>query len=284
MSEFAKAAAGPILGAAMSIGAGKRQIKQQKKLTRIGIDAGKEMADHNKQNELDMWNATNYGAQIKHAKDAGMSISALYGGSGAGGTTTGGGGSGVAATGTADGEVARQGMGLQAASQLALLNAQRENIEADTENKKAAKTGTDATTEATQWQTELSKKLNTDTFIKDVQDNQAWATEKLNNENTKWKADWEAYQQGAYDGKQWDDPSTPMAKAVRAGFEETVERAEKAKADKNVAKAEAVIKGYEANLTKQGIAAGSPWYVKIMGDLLRKIGINLTGDTATAIK
>ena len=42
-----------------------------------------------------MWNSTNVEAQIEHMKNAGMSISAMYGGSGGGGTTAGSGGGSV---------------------------------------------------------------------------------------------------------------------------------------------------------------------------------------------
>lgn len=276
--------AGQGLGLLFGKSQDRRQLRQQEKLQALQMKGMKEMSDYQQQQQYDMWNKTNYGAQVEHLKKAGLNAGLLYGTSGGGGSTVGS-ASGAGVTGAAAGDPnAGIGMGIQTAAQIGLMNAQKENIEADTKQKEATTEGTGATTEATKWQTELSKKLNTDTFISDVQNNQKWAAEKIDNENTKWKADWEAYQAGAYDGKQWDDPSTPMAKAVRAGFEETVTNAQKAKAENNVAKAEAEIKGYEARLTRQGIAAGSPWYVKIMGDLLGKLGISLTGDTAENIK
>ena len=69
-------------------------------------------------------------------KNAGMSISAMYGGSGGGGTTAGSGG-GSAPIATADGEVQRQAMGLQLgrqAAELALLQAQTKKTEVEAEN------------------------------------------------------------------------------------------------------------------------------------------------------
>ena len=64
-----------------------------------------------------------------------MSISAMYGGSGGGGTTAGSGG-GSAPIATADGETARQAMGLQIGRQtaeLALMQAQTKKTEAEAE-------------------------------------------------------------------------------------------------------------------------------------------------------
>ena len=69
-------------------------------------------------------------------KNAGMSISAMYGGSGGGGTTAGSGG-GSAPIATADGEMQRQAMGLQIerqAAELALMQAQTKKTEAEAVN------------------------------------------------------------------------------------------------------------------------------------------------------
>lgn len=263
----------------------RRQVAQQKRLNEVGEASSKRLADYDHELKMKMWNDTNYGAQLAQAEKAGVSKAAAIGGGGAGvgqattvGSTSGGQAADAAATENANTNKA------MALAQMANIQANTEKTKAETQNIAPQGDKIKADTAATQWQTDLSKKLNTDTFINDVQKQQQWAAEKIDNENTKWKADWEAYQQGAFDGKKWDDPNTPMAKAIKAGFEQTVTNAQKAKAENNVAKAEAEIKGYEAKLTRQGIAAGSPWYVKIMGDLLGKLGINLTGDTAAATK
>lgn len=264
----------------------RRQISQQQKLQELGIKGSKELLDYQKAKDLEMWKATNWSAQMDEADKAGLSKAWLMGKGGGTSGTIGSGGMSVsggqaADAASADNATTNKAMAI---AQMANIQANTEKTKAETQNIAPQGEAIKAGTEATKWQTELSRKLNTDTFISDVQDQQKWAAEKIDNENTKWKADWEAYQQGAYDGKQWDDPNTPMAKAIKAGFETTVTNAAKAKTENNVAKAEAEIKGYEARLTRQGIAAGSPWYVKIMGDLLGKLGINLTGDTATAVK
>lgn len=140
-----------IIGQGMSLLFGgaqdRRQIKQQQKLTDMQSKAQKDMIDYsNKAQEamqMSMWDKTNYKAQIDQMKKAGLSVSEMYGGSGAGGATVGGGGaSGSVGGGSAGDPNAGVGMGLQMASQLALQKAQKENIEADTANKKAEATKT----------------------------------------------------------------------------------------------------------------------------------------------
>ncbi|AXH75326.1 MAG: DNA pilot protein [Microviridae sp.] len=114
----------------------KRQLKQQEKLQDLSIKGSKEMTDYQKQKELQMWKDTNYGAQMEQLKGAGLNPGLIYGMSGGGGVTTGGGaasvGQGHAPSG--GGEV---GMGIQQTMQLALMKAQKDNIDADTANKKA---------------------------------------------------------------------------------------------------------------------------------------------------
>ena len=126
---------------------------------------------------MKMWDDTNIGAQVKHLKDAGMSISAAYGGSGGSGTTTSAPAQGVSEGKAADAEA------LQAANtNKAMSLAQIENITAATEKVKAETENIkEAETPAKQWETELSKKLNTDVFIKDIQKQQDWATQRLEN-------------------------------------------------------------------------------------------------------
>lgn len=148
--QLAAGAANTLLGQVGGMIFGKaqdrRQLKQQEKLQKLQIAGNKELADYEQKLAMDMWDATNLPAQVDKAKEAGMSISALYGGKGAGGATTAGGSAG-SASGTAAGDPnAGVGMGLQMASQLALMQAQKENIEADTANKKvdaAKKAGVD---------------------------------------------------------------------------------------------------------------------------------------------
>lgn len=265
----------------------KRQIEQQRKLQELGIQGSKELSDYNYAKQLQMWKDTNYSEQIKEAKDAGMSISALYGGSGGGGAgTISSGGMAIGqgqASDSASAENASTNSKL-ATAQLANIVAQTEKTKAETANLEPTGKNIEANTANTIWQTELSKKLNTDTYIKDIQDKQNWATEQVKLNFEKENANWEAMKAGGFAGMKYDDENSPIAKAIKAGFEQTVQTLENSKTQGKVMDAEKTIKQFEANLTKQGLPAGSPWYIKIMGDLLGKIGISLTGDTAKAIK
>jgi hypothetical protein len=86
--------------------------------------------------QMDMWNKTNYGAQVEHMKKAGLNVGLMYGGGGAGGTTTGSQGGGSAAGGNAPapmdiGNMVMQGQML--ASQIKVNEAQAKKLEADAE-------------------------------------------------------------------------------------------------------------------------------------------------------
>ena len=80
----------------------------------------KEQADYSQQLALDMWNATNYEAQVEHMKAAGLNPALLYSKGGAGGSTS---GAGTAAP-VSDGTTQAIGMGLQA-KQIAISQAQQ---------------------------------------------------------------------------------------------------------------------------------------------------------------
>lgn len=143
----ANGAVGQVLGMVLGGAQDKRQLKQQGKLQELQIKGNKEMADYSQQKQMEMWENTNYGAQKDQMNKAGINPALMYGMSGGGGVTTGAGGGAGVTGGTADGGAARTGMGLQIASQLALQKAQKENIEADTANKKAGTENTGVATE-----------------------------------------------------------------------------------------------------------------------------------------
>lgn len=113
----------------------RRQIKQQKKLQAMQIEGNKQLTDYNQKKALEMWEATNYGPQIAQMRKAGINPALMYGGTGAGGSTQvvqGNVGSGNAPTGGREAQD-MMGMGIQ----LRLLQAQKENIEANTAKTKA---------------------------------------------------------------------------------------------------------------------------------------------------
>lgn len=132
-----------------------RQVRQQDRLQRLQIAGQKEMTDYNMMKQLEMWNATNYEAQMEHLKNAGLNPGLIYGMKGGGGVTTGN------ATGNVQGANAPvggreiqdiMGMGIQKEllqAQKELLQAQAENVKTDTKFKGGVQT------EQTEMQTEV---------------------------------------------------------------------------------------------------------------------------------
>lgn len=128
------------IGAGMGILLGKqadqRQITQQRKLQDMQIQGQQQMMDYSYGKQLQMWKDTNFGAQKEMLKAAGLNPALLYGMGGGGGTTTGGAGTNVAGgTAPTGGGEPMQMAGM--AMNIGLLRAQKENIEADTANKRA---------------------------------------------------------------------------------------------------------------------------------------------------
>lgn len=161
-------AAGTGVGAGLGMLLGaherKQQIKQQQKLQDMQIAGQKEMGKFNQQQQMEMWEATNYPAQMQQLKKGGLNPGLMYGMSGGGGATA------NITPGSVSGGQARQGgeaMGMaMQMQQAALLAAQTENIKADTKNKEA---GTGKTGVETQL-LELQRKLKDKTL--------AWDTER----------------------------------------------------------------------------------------------------------
>ena len=110
-----------------------RQMRNQRKLMAEQLAFDKLKMEEQRKIQMQMWEDTNFAAQVEQLKKAGLSIGLMYGKGGAGGTTTGAGATGVSAP------TAPSGMGLiggtQLASQIAninLIKAQTENVQADT--------------------------------------------------------------------------------------------------------------------------------------------------------
>lgn len=110
----------------------KRQLEQQDKLSKMQIGYNKEMTDYQNQKQLEMWHATNYGAQKEEMKKAGLSPGLMYGLGGGGGATTGGG----AASNSGGGNAPSGGMEIMNMLQMRNMEAQRKLLEAQTENVK----------------------------------------------------------------------------------------------------------------------------------------------------
>lgn len=136
--QIATDAIGGIFGLALGGINDRRQIRQQQKLQDMQIAGQKEMGNFNYAQQMNLWNETNYKAQVEQLKKAGLNPGLLYGMGGAGGATT------AAQSGNVAGASAPTGggeaMGIIGMTQLTmaqrdLLKAQKRNVDADTQNK-----------------------------------------------------------------------------------------------------------------------------------------------------
>lgn len=117
----------------------RRQLKQQALLQELQLKGQRQMVDYNAAKQMELWNATNYGAQMEQLKKAGLNSALLYGkGGGAGGSTALAGAGG----GPSGGQAPAGGMELM---NMMMQKAQIKNIEADTKLKdsQASKTDTE---------------------------------------------------------------------------------------------------------------------------------------------
>ncbi len=119
--------------AANTIG-GKTTQKRQKELMGIQLENQKELNKQGRDIQMDMWNRTNYGAQVRHMKEAGLSPGLIYGNSGGGGTTTGSQGGGSAASGGAPNRAQIGIEGMMAGHQIELMKAQARKLNAEAQN------------------------------------------------------------------------------------------------------------------------------------------------------
>lgn len=255
--------------------------KQSEKNQREQLRGQKELNQQGHQLSLDTWNKTNYPAQVEQMKKAGLNPALMYGMGAGGGGQLGSGGGGAA------GQAQAHKMETPELAQLGLMNAQKGLIEAQTAKTEAeaAKTqGVDTKeSEGRITAQEFQNKVNDTIGAEAIAKNYAWAAEKTEIESQRANAEWETYLAVGYEGKSFRDEKSPIAKAMKAGFDKTVEELKQAKIDTNIKGAEATIERFKADLTKQGLSPETPWYYKILGDLLDKAGLNpskLIGDAA----
>lgn len=234
----------------------RRQLRQQEKLQNLQIRGNKEMLDYSnaaqEAMQMRMWDKTNYSEQIKQLEKAGMSPGMLYGGSGGGGATMGGGGASGSVSGASAGDPnSAMGMGLQMASQLALQKAQKENIEADTKNKEA-----EAINKTTEGEIKTATK---DSAIKQI-------IESAN--KTMSEAIIKANEQTISDRTMQEQ----LTQVVESTLNKILTN-QNLKIENKKKEAETAIKEFEANMTKNGMSANTPWWVKFIADQTEKLGL-----------
>lgn len=143
----------PFIGAGLGLGTGMIQDIWQlgigNQMADEQMGRNKHMMNFQMEKQMEMWERTGYKAQVEQLKKAGLNPALLYGMSGGGGQTAAGPTATTPMPSTPQHD--NVGMGLQAGIQMQLLQAQKANIEADTEKKKveAGKTSGVDTQEAT---------------------------------------------------------------------------------------------------------------------------------------
>ena len=75
-----------------------KEVEQSQRLLDQQTEAQSKLMKQSKDQQLSMWNATNYGAQVSHLEAAGLNPALMYGAGGGGGSTTAGSGAGGQAT------------------------------------------------------------------------------------------------------------------------------------------------------------------------------------------
>jgi hypothetical protein len=126
------------LGAqALSSGGGlfgqRKQYKNQKNLMGIQYQNQRNLNQQGHDLQFDMWNKTNYPAQLEMMKKAGLSPGLMYGLGGGGGSTTGSQGGGNASGGNAGGFNAMDVSALKMKADIDLTNAMKEKTDAERE-------------------------------------------------------------------------------------------------------------------------------------------------------
>jgi hypothetical protein len=168
-SNWIGAAAGAATGLISMLGQRKREkraLKNQKDLMGLQLRNQQALNKQGHQLQLDMWEKTNYPAQMKMLREAGLNPGLLYGQSGGGGTTTGSQGGGSAASGNAP---SPQPMELGTALQAALTQSQIKLAESQAEKNKAEASsilGEEGTIGSSQIKSNLAEALNKETMAK----------------------------------------------------------------------------------------------------------------------
>lgn len=257
--------AGTILG----IGLGGIQRRQQKKLQDQQIEGAKELKDYEAQTQMDIWNKTNYEAQMKHMQKAGLNPALMYGQGGGAGGTTGSGGMAMPteAVAEAPSATAATGMGM------AIMKAQKEVLESQAEKNKAdaEKTRGVDTEESTTRTGESAERTRGNKFDNDIKE----MVGVLEHANTK-GAELQASSATSRRERQVSDSWTAVMNSnekgeTRSGSEEDsrlyqslLNEYREAKANLNLKKAEEVIKSWSTELIKDGMPPDSPWYYKLI--------------------
>lgn len=263
--------AGQMVGQALDIIGQPIKDNMQNKMYDRQMERDKEMSDYLYDLSMKKFKDQGYGAQAQQLRNAGMNVGLMYGGAGGGAQTTAQQGS---TSGGGNQQANNAGTMAMLGQQAELMKAQKENIEADTEVKKAEAGVKGETTRGQKFDNDINelyrdkieqaKNVEWDmTLIKGEEANAAWEFKKaIEYEDT-----------SDNKGGPYTNENSRKGRARIAEMKMYEEDLRKAKLEGNIKEAEEVIKDFEASMARQGISPNSPWYAKLITDLLNKIGI-----------
>lgn len=260
--DIAKAAAPAAISGIMGIGSGKRQLKQQGKLQKQQIEGGKEMSQFQKEQDLDMWNKTNYGAQVKHMKEAGINPALIYGMSGGGGVTTGSGGGAMptAATAEAPSQSNRSIMDMALmAAQTKVLESQAEKTKEETKNIAGVERGNLEQDQRGKTFDNDVKEATGVNRIADTNRSELESREAMSRKERLAVETWEAVMGTDDNGK-----TVEINKRESRLYKTLVNEYKHAKSQLDLSEAEEIIKEWSTELIKSGMPPDSPWYYKLI--------------------
>lgn len=119
---------------------GRRGYKYSNKLADRQQERNKELTDYNMEKQKEMWEYTSYPNQKEQMKEAGLNPALMYGMGGGGGQSSNVSAASGGAPSMADTSSDSQGvvgMGIKSGMEMQLMKAQKDNIEADTANKRS---------------------------------------------------------------------------------------------------------------------------------------------------
>lgn len=275
-----------ILGVVGGLASNIFNIAEQRRTNRQSMDFSREMWDKQGKRELDFWNLQNAyndpSAQMKRLESAGLNPNLVYGN----GATTESASLSPKSAGSASINPARLDLGsvMQQTLALSQMKSQIDKTKAETDAVKALTTNR-------VFDNEVRQNLGIDYYLRQANLSNAKLAGEANTASAKGnkdQLDWDAYlmaSSGAFESGTVNafnsfghtfDQNSPIYKAQKAGLQKFVLEFDLAKKLGNLRDAETALKQFEVNLTKQGIPPNSPWYYKIIGDVLQKIlGFNL---------
>lgn len=288
MNELIGQGVGAIIGTGMDIMSENRAQARYRRNQDVQNQHEASMMQRQYDLNMKQWEETNYKAQIEQMRKAGLNPALMYKSAGQGGTT-----GNISSSPRQAPNLPSYNSGAQMAiemgmaqSQIELNRSQAEKNKAEAENlqggvrdnlteDRRAKKFTNDINELYREQIEEAKNMEWDmTKIKGEEANAAWEFKKAIEYGVK----------PEQDGPFTND-NTRAARAKIAEMKMFEEDLKRARIENNIAEAEKIIKEFEAEMTKQGISPNSPWYAKLLTDLLQKVGIlDLIGVGQKALK